>query len=146
MKSRRFHYTDAALLFRVPDSCLQSCPVCLLVLLALGLAERVARDRALAALPIRIHVNGTRAKSTVTRLIWSALLEAGIPAVAKTTGTAPRLLLPDGREVPLRRRGPANIREQLAFAPARPPRSAPAPSSSSAWRSIPTCSTSPSGR
>jgi poly-gamma-glutamate synthase PgsB/CapB len=90
--------------------------LCLLVLLALGLAERVARDRALAGLPIRIHVNGTRAKSTVTRLVWSALLEAGIPAVAKTTGTAPRLLLPDGREVPLRRRGPANVREQLALA------------------------------
>jgi gamma-polyglutamate synthase len=90
--------------------------LCLLVLLALGLAERVARDRALAGLPIRIHVNGTRAKSTVTRLVWSALLEAGIPAVAKTTGTAPRVLLPDGREVPLRRRGPANVREQLALA------------------------------
>jgi poly-gamma-glutamate synthase PgsB/CapB len=90
--------------------------LCLLVLLALGLAERVARDRALAGLPIRIHVNGTRAKSTVTRLVWSALLEAGIPAVAKTTGTAPRLLMPDGREVPLRRGGPANVREQLALA------------------------------
>ncbi len=90
--------------------------VCLLVLLALGIAERLARDRALAAVPIRIHVNGTRAKSTVTRLIWSALLEAGIPAVAKTTGTAPRLLLPDRRELELRRHGPANVREQLALA------------------------------
>ena len=89
--------------------------LCLLVLVALGLAERVARDRALARVPIRIHVNGTRAKSTVTRLIWSALVEAGIPAVAKTTGTAPRLLLPDGREISLRRRGPANVREQLAL-------------------------------
>lgn len=89
--------------------------VCLLVLLALGVSERVARDRALRRLPIRIHVNGTRAKSTVTRLIWSALLEAGIPAVAKTTGAAPRVLLPDRREVPLQRRGPANIREQLAL-------------------------------
>jgi gamma-polyglutamate synthase len=87
--------------------------VCLLVLLALGAAERVARNLAWRRVPIRIHVNGTRAKSTVTRLIWSALREAGIPAVAKTTGTAARLLLPDGREEPLRRRGPANIREQL---------------------------------
>jgi poly-gamma-glutamate synthase PgsB/CapB len=89
--------------------------VCLLVLLALGVFERVARNRALRQLPIRIHVNGTRAKSTVTRLIWSALLEAGIPAMAKTTGTAPRVLLPDRRDVPLQRRGPANVREQLAF-------------------------------
>jgi poly-gamma-glutamate synthase PgsB/CapB len=89
--------------------------LCLLVLLALGVAERVARDRALSRLPIRVHVNGTRAKSTVTRLVWSALIEAGIPAVAKTTGTAPRLLLPDRRELPIGRRGPANIREQLAL-------------------------------
>jgi len=86
---------------------------CLAVLLALGLAERFARDAAWRAVPVRVHVNGTRGKSTVTRLIWSALREAGIPAVAKTTGTAPRVLLPDGRERPLVRRSPASIREQL---------------------------------
>jgi gamma-polyglutamate synthase len=88
---------------------------CLLVLLALGAAERIARDRAWRAVPIRIHVNGTRAKSTVTRLVWSALVEAGIPAVARTTGTAPRLLMPDGAERPFPRRGPPNIRELLAL-------------------------------
>ena len=88
---------------------------CLIVLLALGTAERLARDRAIRAVPIRIHVNGTRAKSTVTRLIWSALVEAGVPAIAKTTGTAVRILLPDGREIPVTRHGPANIREQLAL-------------------------------
>jgi poly-gamma-glutamate synthase PgsB/CapB len=89
--------------------------VCLLALLALGVAERLARDRAFRAVPVRIHVNGTRAKSTVTRLIWAALSESGIPTIAKTTGTAARVLLPDRREVPARRRGPANVREQLAF-------------------------------
>ena len=88
---------------------------CLVVLLALGAAERLARDRAIRAIPIRVHVNGTRAKSTVTRLIWSALVEAGIPTIAKTTGTAARILLPDGREIPVTRRGPANVREQLAL-------------------------------
>jgi hypothetical protein len=63
-------------------------------------------------MPIRIHVNGTRGKSTVTRLIAAALREAGIPTVAKTTGTAPRLILPDGSERPVIRRAPASIREQ----------------------------------
>lgn len=87
--------------------------LCLIVLLALGLVERFARDRAWRAVPLRIHVNGTRGKSTVTRLLWSALREAGIPAMAKTTGTAARLLLPDGTERPVRRRAPASIREQL---------------------------------
>jgi poly-gamma-glutamate synthase PgsB/CapB len=89
--------------------------VCLIVLLVLGLAERLARDRAWRAVPIRIHVNGSRGKSTVTRLIWAALREAGIPALGKTTGTSPRLLLPDGTERVLRRWAPASIREQLAF-------------------------------
>ena len=58
-------------------------------------------------------MNGTRGKSTVTRLIAAALREAGIRTVAKTTGTAPRLILPDGSERPVRRRAPASIREQL---------------------------------
>ncbi len=88
---------------------------CLLALVTLGLAEARARDRAHRAIPIRVHVNGTRGKSTVTRLVWSALREAGIPTLAKTTGTRARLLYPDGTEGPVGRRGPANIREQLAI-------------------------------
>jgi poly-gamma-glutamate synthase PgsB/CapB len=81
--------------------------------LAFLLWERRARDAALAAVPIRIHVNGTRGKSTVTRLIAAALREAGISTIAKTTGTAARLVLPDGSERAVRRRAPASIREQL---------------------------------
>jgi poly-gamma-glutamate synthase PgsB/CapB len=88
---------------------------CLLVLVALGLIERLERDRSWRAVPVRVHVNGSRGKSTVTRLIWSALVEAGVPAVAKTTGTAARLLLPDRTEQPIERRAPASIREQLVL-------------------------------
>jgi len=86
---------------------------CLVLLIGLGLLERFWRNRAWKAVPIRIHVNGTRGKSSVTRLIWAALRAAGIPTLAKTTGAAPCLLLPDGTEKPLRRRGKPNIREQL---------------------------------
>ncbi len=78
-----------------------------------GFIERRLRDRALAAVPIRIHVNGTRGKSTVTRLVWAALRNAGIPVLARCTGTAARLLSPDGSERPWSRRGLANIREEL---------------------------------
>lgn len=85
---------------------------CLVLLVALGLVERLAARRARAAVPIRIHVNGTRGKSTVTRLVAAALREAGIPTFAKVTGTTPRLILPDGSEQPVVRRAPANIREQ----------------------------------
>jgi gamma-polyglutamate synthase len=85
----------------------------LAAVLAALLWERRARDAAWSAVPIRIHVNGTRGKSTVTRMIAACLREAGIRTVAKTTGTAPRIILPDGREQPVRRRAPASIREQL---------------------------------
>jgi poly-gamma-glutamate synthase PgsB/CapB len=85
---------------------------CLALLVALGLLERLAVGRARVAVPIRIHVNGTRGKSTVTRLIAAALREAGVPTMAKVTGTAPRLILPDGSEHPIVRRAPASIREQ----------------------------------
>lgn len=85
----------------------------LVVLVAAGLIERLRRNAAWRAIPIRVHVNGTRGKSTVTRMIAAALRAAGVPTLAKVTGTEPRLILPDGTERSLRRRGPANIREQL---------------------------------
>lgn len=118
-RCRRADRVAATGLARRPQvSCLAvsvALSACLLVLLALGLAERLARDRAWRAVPVRVHVNGSRGKSTVTRLVWSALREAGIPAIGKTTGTAARLLLPDGTEQPWQRRSPASIREQLAL-------------------------------
>ena len=89
--------------------------VCLGMLLAADLAERLLRDRARAAVPIRVHVNGTRGKSTVTRLIAAALRAHGVPTLARVTGTEARLLLPDGTERPVRRLGPANVREELRF-------------------------------
>ena len=82
------------------------------VLVALGLLELVLHKRRLSRIPIRIHVNGTRGKTSVTRLIAAGLREAGIRCVAKTTGTVPRFILPNGREVPVYRPGGANIIEQ----------------------------------
>ena len=43
-------------------------------------------------IPIRIHVNGTRGKSSVTRLIAAGLRAGGKRTFAKTTGTAPRVI------------------------------------------------------
>src|SRR4030088_1393476 len=71
--------------------------------------------RLLRAIPMRIHVAGTRGKSTTTRLIAAALRAGGRCVVAKTTGSEPRLILPDGRDDIWQRRGPATIREQLRF-------------------------------
>jgi poly-gamma-glutamate synthase PgsB/CapB len=81
-------------------------------LIAMGVFELVLHRRRLSRIPIRIHVNGTRGKTSVTRLIAAGLREAGIRTVAKTTGTVPRFILPNGREVPVYRPGGPNVIEQ----------------------------------
>jgi len=83
------------------------------LLLALGTAEASIHRRRLAKIPLRIHVNGTRGKSSVTRLIAAGLREAGIVTCAKTTGTLPRMILPDGTEFPVFRPAHANVIEQI---------------------------------
>ncbi len=81
-------------------------------LVGLGAVESIMHRRALRRIPIRIHVAGTRGKSSVTRLLAAGLRGAGIPTAAKTTGTLPRMILPDGREVPVFRPTKANVIEQ----------------------------------
>ena len=83
------------------------------VLIALGLIEYLVHVRNLNAIPIRVHVNGTRGKSSVTRLIAGALREHGLKTFAKTTGTLPRMIMNDGREYPVYRPFKANVIEQL---------------------------------
>ncbi|GAK60023.1 capsule biosynthesis protein CapB [Candidatus Vecturithrix granuli] len=82
------------------------------ILLFLGILEYARHLRQLSAIPIRIHVNGTRGKSTTTRLIAGALREAGWRVLAKTTGSAPRIIFEDDHEQPVKRRGSPNIIEQ----------------------------------
>ena len=54
-------------------------------------------------IPIRIHVNGSRGKSSVTRLIAAGLRAGGLRTVAKTTGSAAAVIHADGSETPVRR-------------------------------------------
>lgn len=81
-------------------------------LVALGLAEAIGHRQRLMHIPTRVHVSGTRGKSSVTRLVTAGLRSGGILAAGKTTGTLPRMILPDGREVPIFRPAGANIIEQ----------------------------------
>jgi poly-gamma-glutamate synthase PgsB/CapB len=83
------------------------------LLVALSVAEVLVHRLRLRRIPIRIHVNGTRGKSSVTRLIAGALREGGLVTCAKTTGTLARMILPDGREVPVFRPAHANVIEQI---------------------------------
>jgi poly-gamma-glutamate synthase PgsB/CapB len=64
-------------------------------------------------LDVRIHVNGIRGKSSVTRLVAGVLREGGYVTVAKTTGSAARVIGSRGQESPIRRRGAATINEQV---------------------------------
>jgi len=60
-----------------------------------------------------VAVTGTRGKSSVTRLVASGLRASGARVLAKTTGSKPVLIFPDGSEREVSRAGPASIREQV---------------------------------
>lgn len=90
-----------------------------LLMVLFGAAEYAYHEKNLRSIPIRIHVNGTRGKSSVTRLIAAGLREGGIRTFAKTTGTLPRMIIHDGTEYPVYRQSKPNIIEQvriIAFA------------------------------
>ena len=75
--------------------------------------ERVHHRQSLEKIPVRIHVNGTRGKSSVTRLVAAGLRAGGKRTCAKTTGTLARMIFPDGREFPVFRPSRPNVLEQL---------------------------------
>lgn len=85
-----------------------------LVLLFLYRERRLlqkARDR----VHIRVHVNGTRGKSTIVRYIGLCLRFAGVETFAKVTGEVPTVIMSGGLEKPIRRRGPARVHEQISI-------------------------------
>ena len=70
-------------------------------------------EERLQQLNIRVHVNGIRGKSTVTRLVAGVLREGGYQTVAKTTGSAAQVIQADGNESPIARKGAPTIIEQI---------------------------------
>ncbi|MCB9539676.1 MAG: poly-gamma-glutamate synthase PgsB [Myxococcales bacterium] len=83
------------------------------VLVALGVLEDRRHRANLRRIGVRIHVNGTRGKSSVTRLIAAGLRAGELRTCAKTTGTLARMILPDGAELPVFRPAKANVIEQI---------------------------------
>ena len=83
------------------------------LLVVLGVIEARRHAANLARIPLRIHVNGTRGKSSVTRLIAAGLREGGVATFAKTTGTLARVITPEGDEYPVFRPSRPNVIEQL---------------------------------
>lgn len=84
------------------------------ILLVIGIYEKIMHQRNLNQLSLRINVNGTRGKSTVTRLITGVLKEAEMKVVGKTTGTSARIIYWDNESEKPIIRGPLgpNIIEQ----------------------------------
>lgn len=82
----------------------------------LGLVwETIGARRARAQVRHVVHVNGTRGKSTVSRLIEAGLRAGGVKVFCKTTGTDPLTIDVDGVEQPVIRRGKPNIKEQIGI-------------------------------
>ena len=85
----------------------------IIILLILGVIESRLHINAINKIPIRIHVNGTRGKSSVVRLIAAGLREGGLKTFAKTTGTIPRIINEKGKDLELHRLRTATIGEQI---------------------------------
>ncbi len=83
------------------------------VLAGLGVLEDRRHRRHLMRIPVRVHVNGTRGKSSVCRLIGAGLRAGGRVTATKTTGTLARMIFPDGSEAPVFRPAKANVAEQI---------------------------------
>lgn len=85
----------------------------LIILGIIGMKGKRRHHEKMMHIPLRIHINGIRGKSTVTRLIGAGLREGGHRTLTKTTGKAACLILWDGNEIPIKRKGRPNIREQM---------------------------------
>lgn len=84
------------------------------ILVAFLLVEYLWHRSKRHRIPIRIHVNGIRGKSSVTRLIAAGLREAGFKTWAKVTGTRPTIIDEMGRELSISRFAGPRLSEQRA--------------------------------
>ena len=85
--------------------------ILLLAYVVLGAKSQHKHHKMMKNVQHRIHVNGIRGKSTVTRLIAGALREGGIETIGKTTGTASRMIINHRKDIPVSRKE-ADIAEQ----------------------------------
>lgn len=87
--------------------------LCAALVAAWLLYERTLLLKNRKAVPLRIHVYGTRGKTGLTRRVIALLRQNGIRTMGRTTGDEAILHNPEGTERPQRRLGPANIHEYL---------------------------------
>jgi poly-gamma-glutamate synthase PgsB/CapB len=89
--------------------------LCTLAYLGALLVESAQARRIRMTIPVRIHVNGTRGKSSVAAYVAAAFRAHGRRTLCKVTGVVPTLILPDGSRRRLSRIGTPRLQEQLSF-------------------------------
>jgi len=90
-----------------------SLSILITILIVIGIVEFNHHQIVLSKLPIRIHINGSRGKSSVTRLVAAGLRAGGLKTLAKTTGSAPRIIDENGKDQIIHRLRSASIGEQV---------------------------------
>lgn len=85
------------------------------ILFILGLVEYRVHVSRVKSIRVRILVNGTRGKTTVSRILIAALNEKGIRTMGRTTGSEAVEIYPDGRIEKVKRKRSARIIEMKAF-------------------------------
>ena len=85
----------------------------LIFIVVLGVIEKYFHSLALDKIPIRVHVNGARGKSSVVRLISAGLRAGGKRVFSKVTGTSPRIIDANGNDINIHRFKSASIGEQI---------------------------------
>lgn len=85
------------------------------IILILGIIENYFHINNIRRIKYRILVNGTRGKTTVSRIIINALNIKGIKTIGRTTGSEASIVLPDNSTVPFKRKKDARITEMISF-------------------------------
>lgn len=90
--------------------------LCIGLLIGLGVIEKQRNEENIKKIDLRININGTRGKTTVTRLVTGVLQAAGYQVIGKTTGTESRIIYWDQAEEEEIERPPSgpNISEQIS--------------------------------
>nr|MBN2278082.1 poly-gamma-glutamate synthase PgsB [candidate division Zixibacteria bacterium] len=87
----------------------------LLFLIILLIYESIDIDRKVSGIKTRIHINGTRGKSSITRYIAAGMRASEQTTIAKITGVRPTIIGPDGKSCLIKRRGCARVQEQFTI-------------------------------
>lgn len=83
------------------------------LMMVLLISESIGIHRSAGKLQNKIHVNGTRGKSTVTKYIHTVLQNSNYKVLGKITGEIPTFLLPDNSKKVIKRLGAARVQEQF---------------------------------